>query len=79
MHDREKILEQSKNQGEKMNRIFLDLKQQKEKKVGEKEFHAELNFLKEFQEKIVEPNYEGNFFNALKDLMKKALEEEKTN
>ena len=75
--DRENILKQVKNQVKQMEKITTNLTGDKENRITEQKVRAEMIFINEFMEKVVELNYGGNFRGALRDLMKRALEEEK--
>ena len=73
--DMKKISEQVESQISQMKQISENLTLSKNK-ITEQDVIAEIDFLKEFKVKVVDPNYSGNFKVALKDLMKKALEKE---
>lgn len=77
LEERERISEQLKKDLKKINLTILDKKDEMKSKIDEKKFESEISFMKEFLEKVVEPNYSGNFVEAVRDLMKKALEKEK--
>jgi hypothetical protein len=47
--------------------------------VSDENFESQLNLLKEFMNKVVEPNFSGNFQEAIHDLMRKAIEQQNKN
>jgi hypothetical protein len=45
-------------------------------RVSDEDFKSRLNIVKEFTNRIVEPKYRGNFQQAIRDLMQKAIKEQ---
>jgi ubiquitin-protein ligase len=75
--EREHSLKELRRMQEEVEKIKKDILWEKQRVVAPEDLKAQLNLIHEFIALVVEPKYSGKFFEAVTDLMRKAVEDEK--